>query len=270
MAKEELLSRFDILRIEYIKLLNDKDVLLQWGGPQLEALYATKIGIHQVHRLQIQLHIQALKRKLEMVRSAIARNLPVNLQEIELVVAQELQEAEKALMNQVMEVEKGKQLLTNLESPERSAELRQLFRQMAKHLHPDVNYSLTEEQVKLWHLAKEAYQRGDVEKLRALKLVYEKELMKAEDALSRLTEEDLKLRLSVLAEGIKLLNKEIAKIKNSFPFDMEEKIRDDEWVKEEVEKIEAEIKELRAYEGELILEYESLINGYGGTKPELN
>ena len=78
MIKEELLSRFDILRTEYIKLLNDKDVLVQWGKPQLEALYSTRIGVYQVQRLQIQLHIQALKRKLEMVRSAIAGKLPVD------------------------------------------------------------------------------------------------------------------------------------------------------------------------------------------------
>jgi len=34
MVKEELLSRFDILRTECIKLLNDKDVLHNWGKPQ--------------------------------------------------------------------------------------------------------------------------------------------------------------------------------------------------------------------------------------------
>lgn len=63
MTKEELLSRFDILRTEYIKLLNDKDVLLNWGKPQLEALYATRIGTHQVEQLQLELRIKALKRK---------------------------------------------------------------------------------------------------------------------------------------------------------------------------------------------------------------
>lgn len=270
MIKEELLSRFDILRTEYIKLLNDKDVLLQWGKPQLEALYATRIGTHQVHRLQIQLHIQALKRKLEMIRSAIARNLPVDVNAIELMVAEELKEAEMAIMQQAIEVEKGKALLTHLESPARSAELRAIFKQLAKQLHPDVNPVLTEEQVRLWHLARDAYERGDVEKLRALKVVYEKELAKADDLIAGLSENDLELRLQILSEGIRLLNNEIAEIRNSFPFDMEDKIKDEEWVKEEVAKIETEIKELRAYEGELILEYESLINGYGGTKPELN
>lgn len=57
----------DLLKEEYIKLLNDKDVLLHWGKPQLEALYSTRIGIFQVERLQIQLRIRALKRKIEMV-----------------------------------------------------------------------------------------------------------------------------------------------------------------------------------------------------------
>lgn len=270
MIKEELLSQFDILRTEYIKLLNDKDVLLQWGKPQLEALYATKIGVHQVNRLHIQLHIQALKRKLEIVRSAIARNLQVDVNAIELLVAEELAEAEKQIMQQVVEIEKGKELLTHLESPERSAELRKIFKELAKQLHPDVNPELSAEQVKLWHLAKSAYEAGDVEKLKALKVVYEKELLKADDLLAKLSEKDIELRSQVLSQGIRLLNNEIAQIKSSFPFDMEDHIKDEEWVREEVTKIEKEIKELRSFEGELILEFESLINGYGGTKPELN
>jgi len=270
MIKEELLSRFDILRTEYIRLLNDKDVLLQWGKPQLEALYATRIGTSQINLLQIQMQIQALKRKLEMVRSAIVRNLPVDLNAIEQIVADELAEATMKIMKQVVEVQKGRELLTHLESPEKSAELRKIFKEMAKQLHPDVNPALTDEQIHLWHLAKEAYESGDVDKLKALKVVYEKELMKADDLLAKLSEKDLELRLQVLSEGIRLLNEEVKCIRNSFPFDIEEQIKDDQWVKEQVAKIETEIKGLRAYEGELFLEYQSLINGYGGTKPELN
>ena len=50
----------------------------------------------------------------------------------------------------------------------------------------------------------------------------------------------------------------------------EQQIKDDYWVNEQVETHTVQIKELRTYEGELILEYEALINNYGGTKPELN
>lgn len=205
-----------------------------------------------------------------MVHSAIVRNLPVNIRAIELIVAEELADTENTILQQVIQIEKGKQLLTHLHTPERSAALRKIFKQLAKQLHPDVNPSLTQEQVQLWHLAKEAYNMGDVEKLKALQVVDEKELLKAEDLLKQLSEKDLLLRLEILSEGIKLLNQEIEQIKLAFPFDMEEQIKDEEWIKEEVAKIEKEIKQLRVYEGDLVLEYESLINGYGGTKPELN
>jgi hypothetical protein len=270
MVKGEQLSRFDILRTEYIKLLNDKDVLLKWGKPQLEALYSVRIGIFQVQRLQIQLQIQALKRKLEIVRSAIVHNLPIDANAIDLIVAEELAEVENNILQQAIQIEKSRTLLSNLDTPERSAELRKLFKQLAKQLHPDVNPALTDDQTKLWHLAKDAYEHGDVEKLRALQVVYEKELLQAEDLLEKLSENDLYLRMEILSEGIKLLMKEIEEIKLSFPFDIEDKIKDEDWVKTEVDKIETEIKTLRAYEGELILEYQSLTNGYGGIKPELN
>ena len=119
MVKEELLSHFDIQRAEYIKLLNDKDVLMEWGKPQLEALYSTGVGVYQLQRLQIQLHIKALKRKMGMVCRAIIRNLPVDANAIELIVAKELAEAENNIMQQVMQIKNAKQLLTHLHTPER-------------------------------------------------------------------------------------------------------------------------------------------------------
>lgn len=270
MVKEELLSRFDILRIEYINLINDKDVLIKWGKPQLEALYSVKIGVFQVERLKIQLHIKALKRKLEMVRSAAARNLPIDINAIELIVAEELAEAECKIMLEATQIENSKFLLSNLHTPQKSAELRKIFKQLAKQLHPDVNPALSEVQKNLWHIVKNAYEHGDADQLKALQIVYEKELLNAENLLSQLTDEDISLRMEVLSEGIKLLMKEIESIRSSFPFSMEAQIKDEIWVKSEVEKIEKDVKQLRAYEGDLILEYESLINNYGGTRPELN
>lgn len=270
MTKTEVLSQFDILRTEYIKLLNDKDVLLNWGKPQLEALYNTKIGVHQIELLQSQLRIQALKRKVEMVRSIIVRNQPLDVNAIELLVASELANAELQIMQQVAQIENSKYLLTHLESPSKSAELRKMFRQLAKQLHPDVNEELTPEQTHLWHLVKDAYNNGDIEKLKAIEVAYEKELMQGELSLESLTAEQIVLKNETLKAGIKIFNTEIEKIKKEFPFDIEDKIKDDEWVSEQTNKIVEELKQLRIFEGELILEYTALINNYGGTKPELN
>ncbi len=260
---DDLRLRFDILRTEYIKLLNDKDVLINWGKPQLEALYSTRIGIYQIELLQYKLRIQALKRKLEMARSAIARNIPIDVNAIELQVAAELADAELRIMKQVAEIEKGKKLLTHLDSPTNSADLRKCFREMAMQLHPDVNPNITEEQKRLWELVKEAYNNGDLQKLKALQVVYEKELTKAEGHIQQMSEEDILLRCARLSEGINLLNDEITAMRLEFPFNMEQQIKDEDWIAAEQEKINAEIILLRDYEAELISEYRSLIDNHG-------
>jgi hypothetical protein len=256
---EDLLSQLDLLKEEYVKLLNDIDVLVNWGKPQLEALYSTRIGILQVQRLQAQLRIKALQSKIEKVRSCINQDLPVDIMAIELEVAANLAQAEAKIMVEAAKIEKAKELLSHLDTPERSGELRKLYRELAMQLHPDVNNQLTQEQVQLWHQIKEAYENGDLERIKALRVVYEKELNQKEDADKTLSYEELTLRLQVLKEGIKILQQQVMDIKKQFPFTIEQQIKDDEWVAAETETLQEELKKLDAYEKELTLEYEQLI-----------
>lgn len=57
--KEGLKEKYFLLKGEYVKLLTDKDSLLQWGKSQLEALYVVKIGHKQLQLLEIQLETRA-------------------------------------------------------------------------------------------------------------------------------------------------------------------------------------------------------------------
>lgn len=259
-TKDELLHQHDLLRTEYIKLLNDKDVLINWGKPQLEALYITKIGVHQLERLKQQLQIKALKRKIEIVQGAINKGEVFDVNGIELQVAEELANAELKIMSEVGKLENAKQVLTNLDSPERSAELRKLFKQMAKQLHPDANPKLTPEQMDIWHLVKDAYEKGDVDKLKALQVVYEKEMNNLKAGLAELTEDELSLRNSALTEGIRLLNEELKHIRSLFPFNIEQQIKDEDWVNNEITSLKHELEKLEAYEQELQQQYLELIN----------
>lgn len=258
---EELLQQLDILKTEYIKLLNDKDVLLNWGKPQLEALYATRIGCHQVELLKLQLRVKALKRKIELLHACINRNEMIDVDSIELQVAAELAQAELIIMQQTTEIQQAKTLLANLDTPERSSELRKIFKQLAKQLHPDVNPEITPEQTEIWHKIKQAYATGDLEKLKALQVVYEKEINAAKAV--ELSEEQTTLRIAMLKEGIKILYAELEEIKTLFPFTIEAQIKDDEWVTSRVSEIKEEINKLQQYEAQLEYEYKKTIELHG-------
>ena len=249
-----------ILKIVYIKLLNDKDVLLEWGKPQLEALYNTRIGYLQIEKLQLQLRIKALKRKIELVHAAINLEEPIYINEIEMQVAAELAEAERRIMNEVAKLEDSKELLSNLGSPEHSAELRKIYKQLAKQLHPDVNDNLTGEQKNLWHLVKAAYETGDLEKLKAMQVVYEKELMAAGNKIAELSGEEITLKIEVLKEGIKVMNEQLLKIRSEFPFTIEAQIKDEEWVSGQTQELKKELHKLQDYESELTLQYQQIIS----------
>ncbi len=257
---DKLKKELELLKTEYVKLLNDKDVLLSWGKPQLEALYNTRIGAHKLRLLEIQLQIKALKRKIELVRACVNQNRIPDFNEIELTIAAELAEAQLQIMQTADSVENSKHLLKNLDSPQRSAELRTIFRSIAKNLHPDVNPDLTEEQLKIWHLFLSAYKEGDLDKMKAMQLVYEKELnVQGADTLSQ---EQLSLAIESIKQGCKLLQDEVLAIRNDFPFTIENLIKDENWVSEEAEKMKTQLNELTQYEKELDAEYKLLISLY--------
>jgi uncharacterized small protein (DUF1192 family) len=260
--KEELLHENEILKEGYVKLMNDRDVMLEWGKPQLEALYATKIGTLQLEKLKLQLSVKGLKRKIELTHQFINKNEQPDFIFIELQIAGELANAEANIIQQTNEIFKAKILLTHLESPERSAELRKIFRTVAKQLHPDINFNLTEEQLQIWYRMKDAYHTGDLERLKALQVVYENQINEKRNA-NETGEEEIILQNTTLKEGITLLEEEIEKLKQQFPFNIQDKINNEEWVVQQQELLKNEIEKLKQYEKELQTEYEKLMNIYG-------
>lgn len=263
-TKEELIEQFDVLSMEYIRLLNDKDVLTEWGKPQLEALYATRVGVHQIELLKLQLNIKALKRKLELARSAINQGEVPDFQAIEDLVSEELILAQVQINFQVDQLRQSKEMLSNLSSPTKSAELRKLYRIMARQLHPDINPNLSEAQTNLWHQVKNAYETGDLDRLKALQIVYEKELSGFDTMKDLMTVEELLLKVSVLKEGIKVLDEQILAIRSEFPFTVEDQIKDDVWVAEKVEEIRKSITEHQALFNSLGVDFENLMKAFDG------
>lgn len=259
ITKEDLLKELKLLQEEYIKLLNDIDVMENWGKPQLEAIYATRIGQHKLKVLETKIRIKGHKLKIEMLRAAIVQDLPIDIDNIELTIAEKLATAYEQIMQQSTQIELSKNMLRNLGTPEHSAELRKIFRQLAKDLHPDVHPELTYEQTQIWHLVKEAYENCDVQKLKALQVVYQDEIKNIQNSLENISESDILLQHQTIKSGIKVLYEEINLLKSEFPFTLENELKNEDWIAEQVAVIEEEQLKLDNYEDELLSEIKQLL-----------
>lgn len=256
---EKQLKELDLLKAEYANQWNKRQVLLDWGKPQLEALYYARIGELQVQLLQWQAETYAAKRKLEMMQAALNRNEEINLPFIELVIEMEIKEQIEKIENEVQKLASAKHLLAHLDSPERSHELRKIFREMAKELHPDINPDLPESGRHLWNAAMLAYESGDLESLRALRLLVSEVKNNHQPFTDDTT---LQNQISLLKEGIALLLQEIENIRAEFPFTIEKQLSNDEWVQEQrktiQEQIETERQRKAAYEKSIALIIQTL------------
>ena len=254
-----LIEQLDTLKFEYIKLLNDQEVLLNWNKPQLEALYSTKIGVHKLALLELQLQIKALKRKLELVHSCINKNIKPDFDEIELIIAAELANAQQQIINETQKIIDGTNLLSNLIAPQNKGELKTLYHSLAKELHPDVNPNVSEKQKEIWHLVLKTYQSGDLDKLKALSIVYQSEIKGNGE---QWTEEQITLYIASVKQGCIIIQDKVNAIKEDFPFIIEQQIKDDGWVASETKQIKLQIELLSKYEQELIHEYTTLKHIY--------
>lgn len=251
--KESLKEEYMLLKREYVKLLTDKDCMLEWGKPQLEALYIIKIGRKQLDLLELKFEVKRLKKMTKLAVAYLNRNEQIDWDKISETVDAVLTNDYSKIIEEASRIMWADKLLSNLASPEHSAELRKIYRHLAKELHPDVNKDLTENQINLWHAVKRAYEYGDLESLRALSIVTrDTELMSEKLSLA-----DFELQNALLKAGIEKLISEIEQIRSVFPFTIEKDLRNEEWVKIQNEQTELlmqmEIKEKAKYEERLEL-----------------
>jgi len=240
--RKKLKENYQLLKEEYVKQLTDKEMLLDFGKSQLEALYVIKIGKKQLELLEISLEVKGLKKRVELAIAYVNRNECIDWETIELIVNQLLSDDMSKIMTEADRIEKANFLLSNLASPERSVELRKLYRSLAKELHPDVNQNLTEQQKNLWYAVKNAYESGDLESMRALSVMLNDSSINSDI----LPDDDLKIQIELLKAGIEKLLSEIRQIRSTFPFNIEKELHNEEWVAEQNSKTELQIEEAKS------------------------
>lgn len=218
------------LRDELARLVADRDHLLHVVAPNLEAEYRLLLGAAQLELLEVECAVRRLRRMLELVRAAAAREVAANLAEIErrldaemLAWQARLAAERRALSAAVAHVEA--EVLTDAEG----RELHALYRQLAKRLHPDVNPAGGEATRALWLRAATAYRAANLPEMRATSLLADARSDDVDD-VPALAGDALRERHDALRVAIAAHRAAIDAAMGRFPLDLMDRLADPAWV----------------------------------------
>lgn len=233
----ELVSKCNMLRDELAKLISEHSLLMNTTKSNIEALYMKKIGYKKYELMEFECEVARLKRKTALIQASINRSEQINLHEIDEKLDQEFTKWQKELKKYTNRIIDAGKRLDSLLSEEESNDIRKLFRRLVRRLHPDINPDLSDRDKELWLRVMEAYKKGDLNELKALDMI--------KDDSGEIMEKSSLEKLNELKEGLSqqiiITIKKINGLKKGFPFDIEEKLSDEDWVEAEIEEIDKQI-----------------------------
>ena len=238
---KKFLDLHDELKEELTKLITDRDTLIHTVKTNLEMEYQLKIGGKQYELFLIRTESLRLKRKMEILQSLLNRQESCSMQEIDEQLDQEFSQWQKQAEEIYKQIKRAEYFaeLPKL-SVKESAELKKLYRQLAKQFHPDVNPDEWDEKKNFWLRIKEAYQNGDLKEMKTLALLAN-DFKEQDPEIS--TMDKLRDACTDLKKRIQELINQIAHVKSQFPFDIEEHLQDEAWVNKQKEEIAIQIDE---------------------------
>ena len=230
-----------ILLDELARLVAERRDLQEVVKPNLIALYQTKLGPWELRLLEAQCQVARLKRRTEMVQASLNRGGAPDLTEIDAALEAEFVTWQEQVKESARKIEEAQFRLSHTISADDDAELKTLYRALVKKLHPDVNPQATDGHRNLWQQVQAAYDRSDLEELRALALLGDR-LAGVEvppDNLTLLQKEHERLR-----DSLKSVLAALAAIKTEPPFSLAAQWEDDGWVSARREEIDKAVSAL--------------------------
>lgn len=234
--------------------------------PNLVATYQSKIGPWELRLLEAQCDAARWKRRVELAQASLNRGEMFDALLIEAELDREFAAWKDRLAEAETEIRSAQFRLSHQLSAKDDRELKMLFRELARQLHPDLNPKAKESVRSLWHDVLEAYNSGDLNKLRALSILVEhdKPAQRASQGLDALKEEHRRLR-----ESLEGLYRHLAELRLQRPFSEADNWHSEQWLSRRREEIERQIDVAQAQAQALRNAFPQLSNG-GGQQPGLN
>ncbi|MDI9490075.1 MAG: hypothetical protein QM211_01775 [Bacillota bacterium] len=241
--KENFERDIDSLRRELQEIILEHDFLLHHVCKNLRTKYILQIGTLEYKLHEIYIEVETAKRKLELIQMRVNRQEPVCIIEIEHILEKELDLYRKELrkrLNQVKQalIDDAKAKLNS----EEEREFKELYREIIKTLHPDLNPTLEQDQLELFYLAVSAYKSGD---LSQIKIIYQ--LIRNNESQSlELESKDLKQKeIKRIIDLIDTVKEKIKTIKTNFPYTLKEMLENEKMLEDRKNEIEGLINSYR-------------------------
>lgn len=241
MEANELLLE---LREEFLNLFTEKEDIVNNRRDSTYIKYINLIGKDEYDVFNLEIELKAIKLKVKLAQAYINKGQRPDFQVIENRISELWKEYEAQLKRLADGVRMSSQAIRINQAELDDA--KDLYKMLVKRLHPDLHPDLPEELRDMLTVVKAAYKMHDVTALRQLAIKYQL-LVPAENLDD--TETDPDSLIPILKEHIEQLRRDIEELISSFPLNLAEKLKDDEWVmerqielKEKRERIEVEIE----------------------------
>ncbi len=265
---EDLALREEIarLRASLTALLLQKDELLLIQCKRIEAAYLRRFGALELKVYECWCDCLRAKRKAKMIRACRNRREQADEEQIEATLDQELAEYREELTNRFRRVEG---VMERREGPGLSQrgqkELKNLYRQAVKALHPDLHPGDDrEERGKTLDQAMRAYRAGDIETLRTICDSLDPAPEAAASTLDELRAEAKRLRA-----GIRSFDEQLEDIKSKYPYSARVYLEDEEQGRAREAELRKQLRELRDRTARYEAEISNLMNPEDGEEDTL-
>ena len=246
--KKQLKEEYERLQLEYAALVAERDELENSEGPRLTALYMEAVGQLQYEVLVLRYEIALLKQKRDLLQAYKNRGEKADLNYVDEQVEATAKTYNENIQREEEKIKQAKAYIEEQKEEEKKnqenekRELRDLYRKLVHRLHPDLHPEQTEWEKELFLKVQDAYEKGDLERLR--ELAQQLEAGMPADAVDNETTEEWEERINQLKEEIAKIREEIEKILQEFPFTYRERLNNPEWIAQTQDMLRKEIPEL--------------------------
>ncbi|MBS5883685.1 MULTISPECIES: DnaJ domain-containing protein [Clostridium] len=234
---QKLKEELNILNKEYLKIYEEMEDLNK-KKESLESIYMSKLGALIFLKFEKEIEYRKLKKKLNLLIQSKNKNEKIDINKIDDILKLELKSFYKELESIREKMNDSK---IYLESPilndEEVKKIKELFRKLAKKLHPDINKNLTKEEIELWNKIKEAYENNDLVSLIVLEGIIDNIEIKEDVSIDSIEENIEKIKNKI--EKINIIIKESL---NKFPLNLREVINNESFIQSKKDELNKEIK----------------------------